>query len=68
MKYQTLKEANYKYMFPLGSGAHVLKDLDNEKLEVFYSNKNHASWGIIYKNTHLEFARSYKPEMEVIKL
>lgn len=30
-----------------------------KELEVWVANKNHASYGLIYKNTHLEFAHSY---------
>jgi len=33
-------------------------DKSTGKKEIFFANKNHASWGIIWKNTHLEFAHS----------
>lgn len=57
MQKETLKEAGYvnvstKY------GEHILQDKETGKLEVWFSNKNHASYGLIYKNTHLEFART----------
>ena len=52
---QTIKEAGYKYDMYLGSKEHRLLNLNTGKHEVFVANKNHASWGIIYKNTHLEF-------------
>jgi hypothetical protein len=58
MNKQTLREAGYKYIDYLGQGEHLLENEDGKK-EVWFSNKNHASWGLIYKNTHLEFARSY---------
>lgn len=53
-----LKEANYKYEKSLGKKIHLLKNLETNMLEIFIANKNHASWGLIYKNTHLEFAYS----------
>jgi len=28
------------------------------KREAWFANKNHASYGIVYKNTHLEFLHS----------
>ncbi len=54
---ETLKKANYKYLKYLGDKQHLLLDVDTNQTELFFSNKNHASWGIIFKNTHLEFAR-----------
>ena len=54
---QTLKEAGYQYIAALGHGEHLLKNEDGGH-EVWFANKNHASYGLIYKNTHLEFARS----------
>ena len=63
---QTLKEANFKYIKYLGDGEHLiyddskLGDKNNSKYEVWFSNKNSASYGLIFKNTHLEFARSVR--------
>ena len=57
MTKETLKEAGYKYIRCLGKGAHLLQSNPNE-VEIWYSNKNHASYGLIYKNTHLEFGYS----------
>lgn len=57
---QTLKQANYTYVRYLGNREHLLKDNSTNNLEVFFTNKNHASWGLKYKNTDLEFARSFK--------
>ncbi len=54
---QTLKQAGYTYVKYLGNRQHVLKDEDG-KLEIWFSNKNHASYGLKYKNTHLEFLSS----------
>ncbi|MBP7786171.1 hypothetical protein KA062_02865 [Patescibacteria group bacterium] len=52
----SLKGEGYRYIKYLGEKEHLLQN--NEGLEVWFSNKNHASYGLIYKNTHLEFARS----------
>jgi hypothetical protein len=43
-----------------GKVGHVLCDRSTGNQELWYSNKNHASYGIIYKNTHLEFACTLK--------
>ena len=43
------------------SGMTVLEYIKGDKpfqFEVWFSNKNHASYGLIYKNTHLEYART----------
>ena len=56
---QTFKQAGYTYVENLGDGLHILKN-ENGDNEVFFSNKNHASWGLVYKNTHLEFCSSLK--------
>lgn len=53
----TLKSQNYSYFKYLGNGVHLLKNEDG-KLEKWFSNKNHGSFGLIYKNTHLEFVSS----------
>jgi hypothetical protein len=54
---ETLKEAGYVSIIPLGNGEYLLEDTTGKK-EVWFANKNHASYGLKYKNTHLEFARS----------
>jgi hypothetical protein len=55
---QTLNQADYCYIKYLGDSLHLLKDNKTYKLEIFFPNKNHSSWGIIWENTHLEFMRS----------
>ena len=63
MKKQTLKQAGYNYMRYMGNGEHLLENIRADRpytFEVWFSNKNHASYGLIYKNTHLEFARTEK--------
>jgi hypothetical protein len=56
MKKETLKEAGYVKIKSLGNKEFLLTDEDG-KQEIWFANKNHASYGIKYKNTHLEFAR-----------
>ena len=56
---ESMKKAGYKYGFCLTPGAHVLVDSETGKRELWACNKNHASYGIKFKNTHLEFVRSY---------
>jgi len=56
---QNFKEAGYSYVKYLGDGQHLLKN-ENGDNEVFIFNKNHASWGLKYKGTHLEFCNSLK--------
>jgi hypothetical protein len=56
--YETLSEAGYTRIgFDPLTGYHYLLNKESGKVEVFFANKNHASWGLVYKNTHLEFAR-----------
>lgn len=53
---QTLKKAGYthKGIHPI-TGEHILKLKGKKELEAWFANKNHAGFGLIYKNTHLEF-------------
>lgn len=55
---ETLKQAGYKHIRSVGNGEHILQDIETGKYERWFANKNHASYGLIYKNTHLEFASS----------
>jgi len=60
---ETVKEAGYRYVsFDKDLGGHVLGYSDprnvEEKFELWVANKNHASYGIKFKNTDLEFACS----------
>ena len=58
---ETLKKGGYVHIRTLSAGVHVLENIKAEKpyqFEVWFANKNHASYGLVYKNTHLEFARS----------
>jgi hypothetical protein len=57
-KKENMKKAGYKYMKYTGYKTHILQDLETGENEVWVANKNHASYGIVYKNTHLEFMNS----------
>lgn len=55
----TMHEAGMEYSrFSKEMGGHVLRDKETGKLELWCARKGHASYGIRYKNTHLEFVRS----------
>ncbi len=54
---ETLKQAGYTHEKTLGNGSHLLRDTDGKR-EIWQSRKGHASFGLIYKNTHLEFVSS----------
>lgn len=61
--YQTLKQSGYSHIGIIkytGSGkkGHILM-IDGKK-ELWYANKNHAGYAIVYKNTHLEFVCEIK--------
>ena len=53
-----MKKAGYIYEKNLRDGEHILRNQNTGLLELWFSNKNHASYGIKFKNTHLEFART----------
>ena len=55
----SFKKSGYTYLKFLGNGEHLLKNEDGI-MEVWFNNKNHASYGLTYKNTYLEFARQQK--------
>jgi len=57
-KKETFKQAGYRYIKCLGNGEHLLADEDG-KFEIWANSKNHAGYGLVYKNTHLEFCRGY---------
>ncbi len=63
MTKETLKQGGYLYMRYLGDKLHLLENTTGTEpyqFEIWMANKNHASYGLIYKNTHLEFCRSVK--------
>lgn len=56
---ETLKKAGYTHKgIHKIPGEHILKLKGKKDLEAWASNKNHASYGLVYKNTHLEFVRT----------
>ena len=55
---ETMSKAGYKYVGSIGQHEHVVQPINGQPAEVWANNKNHASYGIIYKNTHLEFMRT----------
>jgi len=55
-RHETIKEAGYKHV-SFTNGEHVLEDSDGNQ-EIWFANKGHASYGLRYKNTDLEFARA----------
>jgi len=55
---ETMKKAGFKHVTTLRKGEHVLEDVETRRKELWFANKNHASYGVIYKNTHLEFCCS----------
>lgn len=58
MKKETLKQAGYKYIgYSRERGAHVLRNVWNT-FEIWAANKGHASYGLIWRNTELEFCAS----------
>ena len=54
---ETPKQAGYVRAESFYKGEVVLTDVSGKR-ELWFCNKNHASYGLIYKNTHLEFIRS----------
>lgn len=62
----SIKDGGYKYVrYSPYYGGHILEDLVTGKWELWVSNKNHSSYGLIYKNTHLEFAQSITDNVPV---
>lgn len=55
---ETMKESGMTFMGKcMNAGEYILKNQDG-KLEIWFSNKNHSGYGIKFRGTHLEFARS----------
>jgi hypothetical protein len=54
---QTLKQAGYKFVKYTGNGRAIFLNEDN-KPELFFANRGHASWGLRFNNTDWEFASS----------
>lgn len=58
MSYETMEQAGYKFIRKDNENGYLLRNLNTNKLEWWFANKNHASYGIAFRGTHLEFARS----------
>ena len=59
---ETLQQAGYTYgRYDARWRLHLLCN-DQGDGEWWAANKYHASYGLIYKNTHLEFVRSATPQ------
>jgi hypothetical protein len=63
---ESFKKAGYTYIKYLGDKQHLLKT-DEGTNEIWFTNKNHASYGLTYKNTHLEFCRSLYDDEVTLK-
>lgn len=57
IKHETLKEAGYVKAEKVGRKTYVLTD-EQGKREIWVANKGHASYGIRYRGTDLEFVSS----------
>ena len=57
---ETMRAAGYKHERFIPSRGHVLRDVATGNLELWMASKNHASYGIVYKNTHLEFVSEFE--------
>lgn len=56
---KSLKEANYSFIRKdATTSEYLMRDNTTGELEWWFANKNHASYGLKFRNTHLEFARS----------
>jgi len=56
---ETMGKAGYKFIRKdPNTGEYLLQEISTKNLEWWFANKNHAGYGIIHRNTHLEFARS----------
>lgn len=57
-KRETLKQAGYRFIRSIGNKTYLLHNISDNKAEVWFANKNHASYGLRWRNTDLEFART----------
>lgn len=55
---ETLRQSGYRYAgYDRATGLHRLQDIETGRIELFVANKDHASWGIKWRNTDLEYCR-----------
>ena len=57
---ETLDAAGYRFRSWLGDGEVIFQCVATGRLEVWFANKNHASYGISWRGTDWEFARGYE--------
>ena len=57
---ETLAESQMVHVRATGTGEHRLYNPMTKEIEVWLANRGHASYGITYKNTCLEFAHTLK--------
>jgi hypothetical protein len=56
MNYETMQKAGFEFIRKDSStGLYLLKEIGSKHLEWWAANKNHASYGIKFRGTHLEF-------------
>jgi hypothetical protein len=60
MTHPTPKEVGFRHV-GMWNGSHVLECIESGKLELWVANKGHASAGLRYKNTDLEFCATMTP-------
>lgn len=58
-KRETLDEAGYTLHSRPSKNEVVLRDNDNGRLELWFANPGHASYGIVIDGIDFEFARGY---------
>ena len=53
---ETPKQAGLKYLgFSPETRLHTFQDVQDGSLSQWAANKGHASYGLLFRNTHLEF-------------
>lgn len=62
---EKLQQSGHKYIGKLAKGVHILQE--DGVYQVWGCNKYHASYGLIWRNTHLEFCRTAS-QAEVAKV
>jgi hypothetical protein len=60
---QTMKEEGYKFIKWLGNKETVFQEIETGSLEIFFANKNHASWGFNWRGTDWEFSSDYTGQL-----
>ena len=61
------KQEGYKFVKYLGNSQAVFEEIETGKQELYFANKNHASWGFSYNNTDWEFVKEYMDFNSIVK-